>query len=69
MANLFIINVLYGRVATDYIKLKKIIAKLHKSSSSVAFVKKVLFNNLVSMFAKGRGQFVNGKIKTNTNKR
>ena len=40
MANLFIINVLYGRVATDYSKLKKIIAKLHKSPSSVALLKK-----------------------------
>ena len=61
MVNLSIIDILYGRVADDDIKLKKIIAKLHKSSSSVAFIKKALSNDLVPTLAKVRGQFINGK--------
>ena len=40
MANSLIYNILYGRVATYYNKLKKTISKLRKSSSSVAFSKK-----------------------------
>ena len=59
-------DILYERVTIDYIKLKKIIGKLHKSSSSVAFIEKALFNNLVPTFAKVRGQFINSKIKINT---
>ena len=57
MANLLIYNILYGRVATYYKKLKKTISKLHKSSSSVAFIKKALYNNILSTFAKIKGQF------------
>ena len=40
MANLLICSILYGPVATYYNKLKKTISKLHKRSSSVAFIKK-----------------------------
>ena len=59
-------DILYERVTVDYIKLKKIIGKLHKSSSSVAFIEKALFNNLVPTFTKVRGQFINNKIKIST---
>ena len=57
MANLLIYNILYGRVATYYKQLKKTISKLHKPSSSVAFIKKALYNNITSTFAKIKGQF------------
>ena len=57
MGNLYITDIVYGGVAADYIVLKKIIGKLHKSSSSAAFVKKPLFSNLVPTFAKVRGQY------------
>ena len=57
MANLLIYNILLGRVATYYNKLKKTISKLHKSSPSAAFIKKALNNNITSTFAKIKGQF------------
>ena len=47
MANLLICNILYGRVATYYNKLKKTISKLHRSSSSVAFIKKMLHKRYI----------------------
>ena len=59
-------DILYECVTVDYIKLKKIIGKLHKSSSSVAFIEKALFNNLVPTFTKVRGRFINNKIKIST---
>ena len=57
MGNLYITDIVYGGVAADYIVLKKIIGKLHKSSFSAAFAKKTLFSNLVPTFAKVRGQY------------
>ena len=66
MANLLICNILYGRVATYYNKFKKTISKLHKSSSSVAFIKKALNNNITPTFAKIKRQFL--KTKSNAEK-
>ena len=63
-----ICNILYGRVATYYNKLKKTISKLHKSSSSVAFIKKALHNNITPTFAKIKGQFLNTNTKSNAEK-
>ena len=68
MANLLICNILYGRVATYYNKLNKTISKLHKSSSSVAFIKKALHNNITPTFAKIKGQFLNTNTKSNAEK-
>ena len=48
--------------------IKKTIAKLHKSSSSVAFFKKALHNNITPTFAKIKGQFSNTNTKSNAEK-
>ena len=64
MANLLLFNISCGRVATFsnklhiYIHIYLSISKLQKSSSSVAFIRKVLHNNIKLSFA---------KIKENTN--
>ena len=42
IANLLIIPILRNCVATNSNKMRKIILKLHKSSSSVGFIKKSL---------------------------
>ena len=68
MANLLIIDVLYKRVAANYNKIKRIISKLQKSSSSVGFIKKSLFNNITPTFAKVNGQFINDNTKVNVEK-
>ena len=44
MAKLAIINILPKSVADLYYKLKIVALKLHKTTSSIAFLKKVLFN-------------------------
>ena len=59
---------IYRCVATYYNKLKKAISKLHKSSSSVAFIKKALHNNITATFAKIKGQFLNTSSKSNAEK-
>ena len=43
MANLSIINILPSPVSDIYIKLKSITSKVHNTSASIAFIKKVLF--------------------------
>ena len=68
MVNLLIYNILHGRVATYYNKLKKAISKLHKLSSSVAFTKKALYNNIRPIFAKIKRQFLNANTKSNAEK-
>ena len=59
MANLSIINILPNRVADIYIKLKRITSKLHNTSASIAFIKKVLFADVILKFALVKGQFIN----------
>ena len=68
MTNLLIYNISYGSVVTYCNKLKKIISKLHKLSSSVALIKKALHNNITPTFAKIKGQFLNINIKSNAEK-
>ena len=49
-------------------KLKKTMSKLHESSSSVAFIKKALYNNITTTFAKIKGQFLKANTKSNAEK-
>ena len=65
MANLLIYNILHGPVATY---LKETRSKLPRSSSNVAFTKKVLYNNITPIFAKIKRQFLNGNTKSNAEK-
>ena len=48
--------------------MKKILSKLHKSSSSTAFTRKALYKNVMPTFAKVKGQFLNGNVKLNAEK-
>ena len=48
--------------------MEKILSKLHKSSSSRAFIKKALYQNVTPTFAKVKGQFLNGNVKLNAEK-
>ena len=52
MANLLLINILPKRVAVISIKLQNTIKKLHNTASSIAFIKKALFVNVIAVFAK-----------------
>ena len=57
-------------MATYYNKLTKTISKLHKSSSSVAFIKKTLIkhNKITPTFGKMKGRFSNTSTKSNAEK-
>ena len=68
MANLFIYRILHNHVANYSNKMEKILSKLHKSSSSTAFIKKALYKNVAPTFAKVKGQFLNGNVKLNAEK-
>ena len=57
-------SLLPRNIATDYLKLKSITSKLQRTSSNIAFIKKLLHHNLVLTFAKVQGQLVNIKSKT-----
>ena len=48
-------------IADIYNKFIKVTSKLHKTSSSIGFIKKALHHNVTPTFAKIRGQFVNNK--------
>lgn len=49
------------RIATRFNKLSMLSLKLHKTASSIAFIKQALFFNVVPKFAKLHGQFLNNK--------
>lgn len=68
MASLLICNSLYGSVATYCNKLRKTVSKLQKSSSSAAFIKKALHNNMTPIFTKIKGQCFNANTKSNAGK-
>ena len=68
MANLSIIHILSDRVATSYNKMRKIILKLHKSSPSLGFIKKSLFNNITPNLATVKEQFINNNTRTTAKK-
>ena len=69
MANLSIIHILSDRVATSYNKMRKIILKLHKSSPSLGFIKKSLFNNITPNLATVKEQFINNNTRTTAKKK
>ena len=56
-ANLSIISIPPNHVADIYVKLKNI-TELHNTSVSIAFIKKVLFADVIPKFAVAKGQFI-----------
>ena len=64
MVNLLLINIQPKHVAIISIKLQNTIKKLNNTASSMAFIKKALFVNVISVFAKVRGQFLNEENRT-----
>ena len=61
MANLFNGFITTNHIADIYNKFIKVTSKLHKTSSSIGFIKKALHHNVTPTFAEIRGQFVNNK--------
>ena len=59
MVNFSIINILPDRVADIYVKLESITRKLHNTSTSIAFIEKTLFVNVIPKLAIVKGQFIN----------
>ena len=55
MANLSIINILLNPVTNIYIRLRSITSKLHNTSTSIAFIKKALFVDVIPKFAIVKG--------------
>ena len=61
MANLLNGFINTNGIADIYNKFIKVTSKLHKTSSSIGFIKKALHHNVTPTFAKIRGQFVHNK--------
>ena len=59
MANLSIVKLLPKRVAELYKELKNITSKLHRTSGSIGFIKKALYNEVTPKFAQVKGNFIN----------
>ena len=59
MSNRLIINILPKCVTIISTKLQNVIKKLHNAASSIAFFKKASFVNVMPVFAKVKGQFLN----------
>ena len=57
MANIFI-NLLPRSVADKYHNIKKLTKQLHKTASTIGFIKKSLHNNVIPTFAKLKGTFL-----------
>ena len=57
MANIFI-YLLPRRVADKYYNIKKLMKQLHKTASTIGFIKKSLYNNVIPAFAKVKGTFL-----------
>ena len=49
--------------------MRKLILKLDKLLSSVCFIKKSLFNNIIRISVKVKGQFINDNTRTTTEKK
>ena len=61
MANLLNRFINTNGIADIYNKFIKVTSKLHKTSSSIGFIKKALHHDVAPRFAKIRGQFLNNK--------
>ena len=58
MGNLSTYFAYKNRIADIHNKLYSITSKLHKTESSIGFIKKALHNNVIPKFAQIKGQFV-----------
>ena len=68
MANAYIIHKLPRRIAKHYFPLRNTISKIQKTSASIGFVKKALYNNVTPTFAKISGCFANEVSKKKSEK-
>ena len=59
MAKLFTDFILTTSTAEIYNKLYNTTSKLHKSASSIGFIKKTLYHKVTPKFAQINGQFIN----------
>ena len=63
MASYYLIRKLPRHIAVEYYKSKSLSSKIQRTSSSIGFICKVLFQEVIPTFAKVKGQFVNKKEK------
>ena len=68
MANNVIIQKLPRRIANYFPKLQRTTQKIQKTSSSIGFIKKSLWNNVTPTFAKVSGSFANEAAKQKAEK-
>ena len=63
MESYYLIRKLPRDIAVEYFKLKSLSSKIQRTSSSIRFICKAIFQELISTFAKVKGQFINKKDK------
>ena len=63
MASYYLIRKLPRHMAVEYYKLKSLSSKIQRTSSSIGFIYKAIFHEVIPTFAKVKGQFVNVKDK------
>ena len=63
MESYYLIRKLPRDIAVEYYKLKSLSSKIQRTSSSIRFICKAIFQELRSTFAKVKGQFINKKDK------
>ena len=52
-----------------YIRLKSVTSKIERTASSIAFIQKALYYEVIPTFVKGKGQFINLKDQRSVEKK
>ena len=63
MASYYLIRKLSRYIVVEYCKLKSLSSKIQRMSSSIGFIYKAIYHEVIPTFAKVKGQFVNMKDK------
>ena len=69
MAKLFTDFIHTTRIAEIYNKIQNTTSKLHKSASSIGFIKKAFHHKLIPNFAQINGQFINKQDQTDAERK
>ena len=68
MASYYLIRKLPRHIAVEYYKLKSSSSKIRRTSSSIGFIYKAIFYEIIPTFAKVKGKFVNKEDKSKAEK-
>ena len=63
MASYYLIRNLPRHIVVEYYKLKSFASKTQRTSSSIGFTYKAIYHDVIPIFAKVKGQFLNMKEK------